>query len=139
MRNRPLGSVCLVLAAVICVCVYVGKGEAAERLTISPVQERVADGSMICLEGQVYQKEIKEKYQVLYLKNNSIYYQKQSLLEPRIIIYDEGKKEIQIGNSVRAEGMLSFYEPPRNPGNFDQRLYYRRQSICGFVWPKIWK
>ncbi|MFR4626702.1 MAG: hypothetical protein ACLT8Y_09665 [Dorea formicigenerans] len=67
-----------------------------------------------------YKKEEKEKYQILYLKKCSVYFQKdqqsqqnqqsqQSLIkESRMLIYDEKKNKIQIGNEVEAEGKLSF-------------------------------
>ena len=51
-----------------------------------------------------------------------------------MLIYDEKKNKIQIGNEVEAEGKLSFFETARNPGNFDQKAYYQRQNIHGKVW-----
>ncbi len=36
--------------------------------------------------------------------------------ESRMLIYDEKKNKIQIGNEVEAEGKLSFFETARNPG-----------------------
>lgn len=134
MRNRPLCSVCLALALLICITVHVGKGTFIKELRPSPMEQCVQDGDVIDLEGQVYQKEIKENYQVLYLKNNSIYYQEQSLIEPRIIVYDENKIKIHIGNIVKVTGEVSFYEGERNPGNFDQRMYYAKQGIHGCIW-----
>ena len=100
----------------------------------------------LIVRGQVYKKEEKEKYQILYLKKCSVYFQKdqqsqqnqqsqQSLIkESRMLIYDEKKNKIQIGNEVEAEGKLSFFETARNPGNFDQKAYYQRQNIHGKVW-----
>ena len=51
-----------------------------------------------------------------------------------MLIYDEKKNKIQIGNEVEAEGKLSFFETARNPGNFNQKAYYQRQNIHGKVW-----
>ena len=42
---------------------------------------------------------------------------------------------------------MSFFQNARNPGNFDQKLYYQRQDIHGSAWAKevevvddsIWK
>lgn len=134
MRNRPLCSVCLILALLICITVYVGKEKAAADLRPSPLERSVQADEVLTLEGQVYRKEIKERYQILYLKNNSIHYQEQSLTEPRVIIYDEEKEEVHIGNEVRVTGSISFYAGARNPGNFDQKLYYQRMGIHASIW-----
>lgn len=134
MRDRPLCGICLILALLICITVYAGKGPAAKNLRPSPLKQTVPEDEVLILEGQVYQKEIKEKYQILFLKNNSINYQKQSFTEPKVIVYDKDKKEVHIGNEVRVTGTVSYYEGARNPGNFDQKLYYQKQGIHGNVW-----
>lgn len=134
MRDRPLCGICLILALFICITAYAGKGPAAKNLRPSPLKQTVPEDEVLILEGQVYQKEIKEKYQILFLKNNSINYQKQSFKEPKVIVYDEGKKEVHIGNEIRVTGTVSYYEGARNPGNFDQKLYYQKQGIHGSVW-----
>lgn len=134
MRNRPLCGICLILAFLICITAYVGKGPAAKNLRPSPLEQTVPEDEVLILEGQVYHKEIKEKYQILFLKNNSINYQEQSFIEPKVIVYDEDKKEVHIGNKVRVTGTVSYYEGARNPGNFDQKLYYQKQGIHGSVW-----
>ena len=56
-----------------------------------------------------------------------------------MLIYDEKKNKIQIGNEVEAEGKLSFLKLARNPGNFDQKAYYQRQNIHGKVWSETLK
>ena len=112
----------------------------------SPVEQYGEKDDWLIVRGQVYKKEEKEKYQILYLKKCSVYFQKdqqsqqnqqsqQSFIkESRMLIYDEKKNKIQIGNEVEAEGKLSFFETARNPGNFDQKAYYQRQNIHGKVW-----
>lgn len=134
MRDRPLCGICLILALLICTTAYVGKGPAAKNLRPSPLKQAVSEDEVLILEGQVYRKEIKENYQILFLKNNSINYQEQSFIEPKIIVYDEDKKEVRIGNKVRVTGAVSYYEGARNPGNFDQKLYYQKLGIQGSVW-----
>ena len=86
----------------------------------SPVEQYGEKDDWLIVRGQVYKKEEKEKYQILYLKKCSVYFQKdqqsqqnqqsqQSLIkESRMLIYDEKKNKIQIGNEVEAEGKLSF-------------------------------
>ena len=83
----------------------------------SPVEQYGEKDDWLIVRGQVYKKEEKEKYQILYLKKCSVYFQKdqqsqqnqqsqQSLIkESRMLIYDEKKNKIQIGNEVEAEGI----------------------------------
>lgn len=84
--------------------------------------------------GQVYKKEIKSDYQLLYLRENSIEIRKQRLTESKLIIYDKSMKEIKTGNTIYTEGKIDFYEKARNPGNFDQELYYAKMGIYAGVW-----
>lgn len=146
MKNRPLCSLCLVIAILIGILTVGAGAKFVSELRPSPVEQYGEKDDWLIVRGQVYKKEEKEKYQILYLKKCSVYFQKdqqsqqnqqsqQSLIkESRMLIYDEKKNKIQIGNEVEAEGKLSFFETARNPGNFDQKAYYQRQNIHGKVW-----
>ena len=146
MKNRPLCSLCLVIAILIGILTAGTGAKFVSELRPSPVEQYGEKDDWLIVRGQVYKKEEKEKYQILYLKKCSVYFQKdqqsqqnqqsqQSLIkESRMLIYDEKKNKIQIGNEVEAEGKLSFFETARNPGNFDQKAYYQRQNIHGKVW-----
>lgn len=146
MKNRPLCSLCLVIAILIGILTAGAGAKFVSELRTSPVEQYGEKDDWLIVRGQVYKKEEKEKYQILYLKKCSVYFQKdqqsqqnqqsqQSLIkESRMLIYDEKKNKIQIGNEVEAEGKLSFFETAHNPGNFDQKAYYQRQNIHGKVW-----
>lgn len=146
MKNRPLCSLCLVIAILIGILTAGAGAKFVSGLRPSPVEQYGEKDDWLIVRGQVYKKEEKEKYQILYLKKCSVYFQKdqqsqqnqqsqQSIIkESRMLIYDEKKNKIQIGNEVEAEGKLSFFETARNPGNFDQKAYYQRQNIHGKVW-----
>ncbi len=134
MRDRPLCSVCLMLAILICSVIYLGGDKAKDWLSPSQIEKNIASADRIQLKGKVYIKDQKEDYQILYLKNNSIYYQKQSFKESKIIIYDNTKQEISIGEVVQVTGKVRIFSPPRNPGNFNQKLYYAKSGIHGSVW-----
>mgnify|MGYP000516729886 FL=1 len=146
MKNRPLCSLCLVIAILIGILTAGAGAKFVSELRPSPVEQYGEKDDWLIVRGQVYKKEEKEKYQILYLKKCYVYFQKdqqsqqnqqsqQSLIkESRMLIYDEKKNKIQIGNEVEAEGKLSFFETARNPGNFDQKAYYQRQNIHGKVW-----
>lgn len=151
MKNRPLCSLCLVIAILIGVLTAGAGAKFVPELRPSPVEQYGEKDDWLIVRGQVYKKEEKEKYQILYLKKCSVYFQKdqqsqqnqqsqQSFIkESRMLIYDEKKNKIQIGNEVEAEGKLSFFETARNPGNFDQKAYYQRQNIHGKVWSETLK
>lgn len=134
MKNRPLCSVCLIFFFVMCLSIHVGKGSLVKELRPSPLEYHVKEGDTLLLKGQIYRREIKDNYQILYLKNNSIPYQKQFLYESKMIVYDEQKTEVLIGQKLEVTGALSFFEPAYNPGNFDRKLYYQKQDIHASLW-----
>lgn len=134
MRNRPLCSICVLLSVLICLCVCLGGEHFVKDLSPSQTELYLQNDDTILLTGRVYDRAEKENYQILYLKENSIIYQKQSLKESKLIIYEEEKQNIEIGEVVTVTGKIQFFEPARNPGNFDQKLYYQRQGIHASVW-----
>lgn len=105
-----------------------------KELRPSPAEMSLKEDDEILLSGKVYQKADKEKYQILYLKDNSINYHQQSLRESRLIIYDEEKCDADIGDILTVRGSIGFFENARNPGNFDRKLYYQKQDIHASVW-----
>ena len=136
MRNRPLCGVCLFICLVISIGTVCGGEKFIKELRPSAAELYLQDEEDVLLTGRVYQKADKEKYQVLYLKDNSILYHQQSLKESRFIIYDEEKHETDIGDILIISGEISLFENARNPGNFDSKLYYQKQDIHGSVWAK---
>ncbi len=134
MRNRPLCGVCLIFFLFFAAGIHVGKEKLIKELRPSPLEQCVGEGEEISLAGCLYKREIKDKYQVLYLKNNSISHQEQSLEESRILVYEDKITEVHIGQELQVEGKVSFFESARNPGNFDRKLYYQKQDIHASVW-----
>ena len=154
MKNRPLCSICLVIAVLIGILTIGAGAKFVKELRPSPIEKYGEEGDWLIVRGQVYQQEEKEKYQIIYLKNCSIYIQKDQknqqskkdhegqisfVKESKIIIYDENKINIKPGNEVEANGKLEFFEMARNPGNFNQKDYYRRQNIHGKIWSESCK
>lgn len=134
MKNRPLCSICLCF----CLMIWIGTALGGERfikeLRPSAAELSFKEDEEILLKGRVYQKADKEKYQVLYLKDNSIDNHQRSLRESRLLIYDEGKYDVSIGDTLVIRGNIGFFEEARNPGNFDSRRYYQKQDIHANVW-----
>lgn len=105
-----------------------------KELRPSAAESYLQDKDEVLVAGRVYQKADKEKYQIIYLENNSIKYRQQSLRESRLIIYDEYKENVRIGDILTVHGKIRFFENARNPGNFDSKLYYQKQDIHANVW-----
>lgn len=120
----------------LCAVIHVGGGKVVKDLRPSPLESRMGEGEEVLVSGQVCWKEEKDDYQIIYLKDNSVISTKseRSVKESRLILYDNTKEEAAIGQLIYARGQLSFFEHARNPGNFDQKDYYRRQGIYGRVW-----
>lgn len=136
MKNRPLCSLCLFFCLLICIGTVLGGGKLIKELSSSAAELYLKEDEEILAAGRVYQKADKEKYQLLYLKDNSINSHQQSLKESRLIIYDEEKCVVSIGDTLVVQGTVSFFENARNPGNYDSKRYYQRQDIHARVWAK---
>lgn len=134
MKERKLCMICLLLFLIGFFMVHLGGEHFLQECRPSPVEKSVGPGDPILLRGQVYRKEITSDYQILYLNQNSVIYKEQSLQESKIIIYDKDKVNIHIGNKITVEGKAAFFESAGNPGNFDRKLYYRRQNIHVSLW-----
>lgn len=133
MRNRPLCSVCLIVFVLMWISIQADGDRFLRELAPSALECAVPDGAEVLAAGRVYQKTVREKDQIIYLTDNSIYYNQQSLKESKLIIYDKQKTSVKIGNILQVKGRVSFYQNAGNPGNFDQKLYYRRQNIRGYL------
>ncbi len=80
-----------------------------------------------------------DNYQILYLRNNSIYVQtdhrqEQIVQEPYVMIYDDGGLSLRLGNTLQVMGELCFFEEERNPGGFSQKDYYQVKKIAAYLW-----
>lgn len=126
MKTRPLCFVCLLIILIQSVLMIAKSGNSLYEFPASSIfyerQEKTLE-----ITGQVYKKTNTSNYQVLYLKNNSI-------SDSKILVYDETFTEIPIGKKITIRGSLGFFDKARNPGNFDQELYYARQKVYGYVW-----
>lgn len=127
-------TVCLSFLMIFFSCIHWGRDTYLREYFNSPVEGLIPPGSVVTVSGQVYQKEQTSEYQVLYLKNNSINSGERVVPKTKIIIYLKGSRKVCLGNSVMAEGKLTFWEEERNPGGFDQKSYYRNQGIAAALW-----
>lgn len=134
MKERRLFTFCLLLFVAGFLLVRFGGKYFLEELKPPPAESFFEADDRICLKGQVWKKEEKPDYQVLYLKDNSITKDARTVKEAGVILYDPNKTDIQTGNIICVEGKIFFFDEARNPGNFDQKFYYQKQNIHAGVW-----
>lgn len=133
MKKRPLCMMCLIFLAIKGVMILVG-GRSLVNVPASSIFYEEGQEKSVLVQGQVYKKESTSKVQSLYLKNNSIIYLKKSYYESNILVYVDMGEEIPIGKTICIRGTAQCFETARNPGNFDQKLYYAKQNVYGSVW-----
>ena len=139
MKNRPLFWMCLIMIAVTGVMTCWKDGKWIKDLQPSSVELHFHSGDSVLVTGTVYQTAPGDTYQVLYLKDTIISDTKDKDVkyrEEKIIGYVDQDAAIHIGNTVRIKGELNLFQEARNPGNFNQKLYYQKQKIHGMVWGK---
>lgn len=134
MTKRPLCMTCLIFLIIRSILFMITSGENLVKLPAASIfSESLGTGEVI-IEGQLYKKANTSKIQILHLKNNSLVQENKSFQESNILIYDDTFSEIPIGKKVRVKGKITKFEQARNPGNFNQQLYYAKQNMYGFVW-----
>lgn len=134
MRKRPLCMVCLTFLLIRSCLLMLTSGETLVKVPAYSIFSDQSEKTEVIIQGQVYKKANTSKTQILYLKNNSMIHKNKSYYESNILIYDDTFLEIPIGKIICVKGKTVPFKKPRNPGNFDQQLYYAKQNIYGYVW-----
>jgi competence protein ComEC len=125
--KRPLCCICAAFVAT--VFIY---------LMLNPVSYNdlgVEEGTRIRVIGEVTNKEYKDERLVLYLNNISIYNENTNTSGNNIdelmcyTEYDESYYAPEMGCQIMVEGKVSYFKEPRNPGEFNARLYYKILGI----------
>lgn len=133
LMKRKLCTICFLILSVRFFIFVIGEGESykaslANLKVISKEQD-------ITIEGNVYQKKRGKNGLILYVKNNSYIRGIESFPISKLIIYGASKEEkVSIGDRLMVEGELKLCENAPNPGNFDQRTYYAKDGIYGFLY-----
>ena len=126
MKTRPLCCVCLLILFLQGMMLMMKDGESLAEIPRSSVFYEGQEKTLL-LKGQVYKKTNNSNYQILYLKNNSVE-------DDKLFVYDKTFTDVPIGKYILIRGKLGFFEHARNPGGFDEALYYARQNLFGCVW-----
>lgn len=137
MKHRPLCMACLVICMFLSGVILTGGSFVLEELKESPLEKYQSEEDAVCVQGTVYDIQTGGTYQALYLKDNIVRSTKEnhrSYKESKILVYLEEENDLSIGNQIQIEGTLKFFQKARNPGNFDQKLYYQKLNIHGMVW-----
>jgi competence protein ComEC len=125
--KRPLCCICAAFVAT--VFIY---------LMLNPVSYNdlgVEEGTRIRVIGEVTNKEYKNEKLVLYLNNIRIFNEGINNIGNNIeelmcyTEYDESYNAPEMGCQIMVEGKVSYFKEPRNPGEFNARLYYKILGI----------
>ena len=134
MKKRPLCILCLSFLIVKGIILLLVSGQTFIKVPASSIFFKNEQMENVLVRGQVYKKKNTSKIQILYLKNNSIFGENNSYYDSKILIYDDSFADVSIGQIICVKGKASRFEQARNPGNFNQSLYYARQGVYGFLW-----
>lgn len=126
MRNRPLSFACLFFLLIQMMILLLTSRNASVEIPASSIFSKTQE-KLITVQGQVYKKSNTSNLQILYLKNNSVF-------DSNLLIYNQTPVEVCIGETIKVQGRATTFDRARNPGNFDQALYYARQDIYGVIW-----
>ena len=137
MRKRPLA-----LAAVFFIVIEMILSKGLHLFSRSSPFEILTKQSVkieASVTGTVEKTEDKEKSQCLYLKNVKIIYKNQIYNESKILAYTGRDQQIKTGNKIKSIMELECIEGPRNPGNFNEKKYYKLKGISIRGYGKICK
>lgn len=134
MKERKLCISCLILFVMGFLAVHLA-GEFFLEAARPPLAAACfQENETVFLKGQVWKQEERPEYKVLYVRDNSLSKDGRNVKEPGVILYYSIDASIKTGNVICAKGEIFFFDPARNPGNFDQKFYYQKQNIHAGMW-----
>ena len=128
MRKRPLCMVCLILLAIQLVRVSFLQNTKDQKPSLA--ETLISDEKDVICEGTVYRIENKSQSTAIYLKDAVVSCtdqksKNQIIKEKKILVTIKNNKS---GKKIRMK-IGQKLNPPRNPGNFNQKSYYQKQGI----------
>ncbi len=128
MRRRPLCILCLLLMAAIGTADLCGLSWFRER-PLTAGQESQVLGQTVIAEGILREKVEKDTSFSVYLDRTILTFQSTTIPIENTKIYMDEKVTFPRGTRLRVRGTLHEIETPRNPGEFDNPIYYETQGI----------
>lgn len=128
MKKRPLLIFCVLILFLQLIRIFC-TGKYADEL--SAVEKAAECSDQASVTGEVCKIEEKETAMAAVLKNCAVSFYSDAK-NIRVLVYlDDDKKNsrIRIGNMIKVTGTPKVFEQAANPGNFDQRNYYKKQKI----------
>lgn len=127
MKGRRLCQIALVWICVICLRNI--KGEES----LSVCEQNWSEGETVLVQGKVYGKTVTEDQVTIFLEHLKLVKAEGVVMaDERLPVYltkEESCFVPEIGTIVLAEGVVKTFQEPANPGNFNQREYYRKQNV----------
>lgn len=136
MRKRPLCGICILFLLIQGIRVlFFG----VEEMKPSALERAISCEAQVELAGTVYKIEEKKKVMAVFLRDNIASVADQIVRESDLLVYiskneTDKSTKVRIGNRLRVSGEAECFESARNPGNFDQKIYYIKQGIHVLVW-----
>ena len=132
MIKRPLCVMCLLFMAVIWLCDISGLSGCRESSRTPGVRSCLESGDRAGITGDLYQKEERDSVHIYYLKNVVLTYQSELYPIEQVKVTYKPKAEealYPMGRLLGVRGFLKETELPSNPGQFNERAYYRARKV----------
>lgn len=129
MVKRKLCLVGIVLVGIILIMYLTKKEYFFPALGISWCEQEMKEDQKSIVAGRIYKKVKKEDQVILYLKHIRIQNISKAAADERLLVYLKSENVPGIGQDVKVEGKVSFFQDAPNPGNFNQKNYYKQQNI----------
>ncbi len=101
-----------------------------QRLNPTEADRALAIGPEVTLTGEITMIRERASGRTLYTRDNIITLAGgDSYPVERIMIYTADQNSYQVGNKLQASGRISSFLKPSNPGQFNERMYYKIQNI----------
>ena len=133
MKRRPVCLVCLILMSCIWLMDLAGVAQISGNPLPESVQNYIEEHSEAVVCGEIQQYQDTEYSLSVYLKHVFLIIGSEQIPIKNLKVFLKSNKELPVGTTVEISGKLEEVSEPRNPGEFDSRLYYACQKIYYFM------
>ena len=134
MKRRP---VCLVSLLLMFCIWFMDLAGIITQISGNPlpvsVQNYIEEHSEAVICGEIQQYQATDYSLSVYLKHVCLIVGSEKIPIKNLKVFLKSNKELPIGTKVKISGKLEEVSGPRNPGEFDSRLYYACQKIYYFM------